>query len=83
MEKQLSHCYQCSLECRKGLLGKIKPYAFTLFMKQYGEEKLLDCLEANEKRGIVYHRDGIYGDYDDFDDVGQLIQFILTGEHQP
>ncbi|GLB79110.1 hypothetical protein [uncultured Streptococcus sp.] len=52
-------------------------------MKQYGEEKLLDCLEANEKRGIVYHRDGIYGDYDDFDDVGQLIQFILTGERQP
>ena len=83
MEKQLSHCYQCSQECRKGLLGKIKPYAFTLFMKQYGEEKLLDCFEANEKRGIVYHRDGIYGDYDDFDDVDQLIQFILTGERQP
>lgn len=52
-------------------------------MKQYGEEKLLDCLEANEKRGIVYHRDGIYGDYDDFDDVDQLIQFILIGERQP
>lgn len=36
-----------------------------------------------KKRGIVYHRDGIYGDYDDFDDVDQLIQFILTGERQP
>lgn len=50
-----------------------------MFVKKYGEEKLLDCLEENEKRGIVYHREGIYGNYDDFDDVEQLINFILTG----
>mgnify|MGYP002556186791 CR=1 FL=1 len=47
--------------------------------KKYGEEKLLDCLERNEKNGIVYHRNGINGDYDDFDDVEQLMDFILTG----
>ena len=29
---------------------------------------LLDCLERNEKNGIVYHREGIMGDYDEFDD---------------
>ena len=50
-----------------------------LFAKKYGEEKLLDCLERNEKNGIVYHRNGINGDYDDFDDVEQLMNFILTG----
>ena len=61
------------------ILSKIKPYAFTLFAKKYGEEKLLDCLERNEKNGVVYHRDGINGDYDDFDDVDQLMNFILTG----
>ena len=27
----------------------------------------------------VYHRDGINGDYDDYDDVDQLMNFILTG----
>ena len=27
---------------------------------------------------VVYHRDGINGDYDDFDDVEQLMNFILT-----
>ena len=43
-------------------------------------EKLLDCLEANEKKGIVYHREGIMGDYDEFEDVEQVIAFILTGE---
>ena len=77
--KGLTHCYTCEEHCRKGLLGKIKPYAFTLFAKKYGEEKLLDCLERNEKNGVVYHREGINGDYDDFDDVEQLMNFILTG----
>lgn len=78
-EKGLSHCYQCDADCQKGLLSKIKPYAFTQFIKRYGVEKLLDCLEENEKNGVVYHRDGINGDYDDFEDAEQLIQFILTG----
>ena len=36
-------------------------------------------LERNEKNGVVYHREGINGDYDDFDDVEQLMNFILTG----
>ena len=63
-----------------GLLNKIKPYGFTLFIKRYGIEDLLDCLEENEKRGILYHRKGIIGDYDDFDDVEKLIEFIKTGK---
>lgn len=41
---------------------------------------LLDCLECNEKNGIVYHRNGIVGDYDDFDDVEKLITFIKEGK---
>ena len=61
------------------MLGKIKPYGFTEFARRYGEESLLDCLERNEKNGIVYHREGINGDYDDFDDVEALIEFIRTG----
>lgn len=50
------------------------------FIKRYGKDRLLDCLEENEKRGIVYHRQGLNGDYDDFDDVEKLIEFIKTGE---
>ena len=37
------------------------------------------CLERNEKAGVVYHREGIVGDYDDFNDVEELIDFIRTG----
>lgn len=80
LEKKIEHCYECSEDCRKGLLGKIKPYAFTQFIKRFGVEKLLDCLEENEQNGIVYHREGIYGDYDDFDNVDELISFILNGK---
>ncbi len=79
LEKGHTHCYTCGADCKKGLLSKIKPYGFTQFAKRYGEDTLLDCLERNEKNGIVYHRDGIIGDYDAFDDVERLIEFIKTG----
>lgn len=32
-----------------------------------------------KKKGIVYHRQGILGDYDAFKDPEALISFILTG----
>lgn len=79
LERDLKNCFECEEDCRRGLLSKIKPYAFTLFAKKYGEEALLDCLERNERNGIVYHRQGITGDYDDFEDIGMLMEFIKTG----
>ncbi len=51
-----------------------------MFVKRYGEEELLNCLERNDKNGVVYHRDGINGDYDDFDDVEALIHSIKDGK---
>lgn len=43
-------------------------------------EDLPDRLEINKKAGIIYHREGIKGDYDEFDDVEELIRFIQTGK---
>lgn len=79
VEHGLDACYLCDESCQKGLLGKIKPYGFKKFIQQYGVERLLDCLERNEQNGVVYHREGINGDYDAFDDVDALIEFIKTG----
>ncbi|MBE6880125.1 MAG: DUF3795 domain-containing protein [Ruminococcaceae bacterium] len=79
-ENGISHCYLCDKDCKKGILSKIKPYGFTLFAKRYGIDELLRRLEENEKNGIVYHREGIIGDYDDFDDVEELISFIAKGK---
>lgn len=80
--KGITACYECSASsCKKGLFAdKIKPAGFTEFARRYGREELLDCLERNEKAGIVYHREGIIGDYDDFDDIEKLIAFIKTGK---
>ena len=80
MNKSLSHCFSCTENCNKGLLSKTKPYSFTVFVKRYGIEELLDCLERNEKNGIIYHREGISGDYDNFTDPEDLIRFIRTGQ---
>ena len=46
-------------------------------------EAMLDRLEANEAAGVVYHRQGITGDYDHVDDMEALIALILTGRCQP
>ena len=80
--KGVDGCWACGdSACRKGLFAeKIKPLAFTEYVRRYGTEALLDRLEANEKAGIVYHRQGIMGDYDDFDDLEKLIEFIRTGK---
>ena len=58
----------------------MKPYGFTLLAKRYGIEALLDCFERNEHNGVIYHRDGHNGDYDDFSDVEKLLDFIKTGK---
>lgn len=80
IERGLSHCFKCENEdCRKGLLSKVKPCGFTLFARKYGMERLMDCLERNEQKGVVYHRSGIVGDYDEFDSVEELLRFIETG----
>jgi hypothetical protein len=81
-EKGLEGCYACDQDCRKGLLEKLKPYAFLLFARRYGKDSLLDCLEQNERRGIVYHREGHTGDYDGFTDAEQLIAFLRTGQRE-
>lgn len=80
-EKGLSHCCECSDSlCRKGLLKKIKPRTFNLFIARYGKKELLDCLEHNEKNGVRYHVNGVNGDYDDFDSEEELIKFIKSGK---
>ena len=84
IEKNLPGCYACHpAECSKGLFAeKIKARAFAEFAHRYGVEELLDCLERNERAGIVYHREGIMGDYDEFDDLEQLMAFIRTGRRE-
>ena len=75
----LAHCYECPSGCDAMAGAQLKARAFGEFARRFGEGHLLDCLERNEAAGVVYHREGITGDYDDFDDLEELIAFIETG----
>lgn len=45
---------------------------FCRYIRQYGADSLLRCLARNEAAGVVYHRTGVCGDYDDFADEEAL-----------
>jgi hypothetical protein len=79
-EEQLSAVKESSLH-KKNMFAGLKMRAFTLFVKQYGEEALMDCLERNEKAGVVYHDSGSFcGDYDRCDDENAVFNLLLNGK---
>ena len=83
IEKGFNHCFECEEAeiCQKGILSNQKPHTFTIFAKKYGIDRLTECLEANEKCGIIYHRNGFSGDYDEFPNVNELMKFIAEGKN--
>ena len=83
MERGLAHCYVCPSPCDAMEGAQLKARAFGEFARRFGEGHLLDCLERNEAAGVVYHRRGITGDYDDFDNLEDLIAFIEGGRPAP
>ena len=80
-EKGLKGCWECEqFPCEGGMLDKIRIRTFATFIKEYGKDALLKCLERNEKSGIVYHYDGqIIGDYDVHKTEEEIIHMIKFG----
>lgn len=80
--KGLEGCWECNeFPCRGSMLDKIRIRAFAKFIKYYSVEYLLDCLDKNEKKGIVYHYPGkLTGDYDLPDTKDDIIDMILNGK---
>lgn len=63
------------------MLDNVRICSFAKFISQYGENKLLECLEKNEKVGIVYHYSGqLVGDYDLPKTEEEIVQLILLGK---
>ena len=81
-EQGLDGCYLCDdFPCSDSMLDKLRIRTFSKYIALYGEEALLDCLERNERAGIVYHyENSIQGDYDQFDSEEESINFILHGK---
>ena len=80
-EKGHAGCWECAgFPCAGGMMEKTKVRAFARFLREYGEEKLMDCLERNERAGVVYHYPGgVLGDYDAPGTEEETIALILHG----
>lgn len=81
-EKGIAGCWECSeFPCSGSMLDKIRIRAFARFIKEYGEERLLDCVERNEKAGLSYHYEGeLSGDYDKPSTEEEIMQLIMNGK---
>jgi hypothetical protein len=76
-EKGYNGCWECADFPCGGMHDKVRVRAFVEFVRQNSEEKMLDCLERNEKAGITYHYQGQYeGDYDKFSTVDEVIKML-------
>jgi len=75
--KGLKGCWECDEFPCGGMHDKVRVKAFVEFIKLNGEEKMMDCLDRNEKDGIVYHYPGKYeGDYDKCKTVDEVIEML-------
>jgi len=74
VEKGFNGCWDCSDGiCDKDMFAPIevgrksarrKLRAFITCIKEEGVEKFSHYIMCNEQNGVVYHRNGVYGDYD-------------------
>lgn len=66
-EKGFCGCWECpDSPCGIDMLAKdkIKMRAFVRCIKEDGIHKFIGYINQNRDKGIVYHRDGVFGDYD-------------------
>lgn len=79
--KGLNGCWECGeFPCTGGMLDKPRIRAFARFVKDNGMERLLQCLERNERAGLVYHYPGgLVGDYDRPETEEAIMELIADG----
>ena len=63
------------------MLQKLRVRAFAAFAGEYGEERLIDCLETGERAGLRYHYPGeLVGDYDTPSDEAGIWRLLLESK---
>lgn len=77
----LEGCWECGeFPCEGTILDKMRIRTFAEFARERGTEILVDCLERNEKAGILYHYPGkLHGDYDLPKTPEGVMDMILRG----
>lgn len=76
-EKAIRGCWDCEAFPCGGMHEKLRIRAFCEFIRRYGENELLACLEKNEKSGVVYHYPcQLIGDYDKCTTLDEVIKML-------
>ena len=88
VSKNLNGCWECpEAPCDKDMFSPIdknrisarrKLRAFITCIKEDGIEKFSQYIINNIEKGIVYHRNGIYGDYD-LENEEDILKLLRTG----
>ena len=81
ISKGFNGCWECSdAPCDKDMLapGKIKMRAFITCIKEDGIDHFSEYIVRNADKGIVYHREGVWGDYD-LDSEDDVLKLLRTG----
>lgn len=79
--KGLDRCWECgNFPCSGTILDKPRIRAVARFARNYGVERLIECLARNERAGIEYHYPGkLTEDYDLPDSEAGITSMILDG----
>jgi hypothetical protein len=80
--KGLNGCWECGeFPCDNPMFEKLRVRTFARFIGDYGEAKLVECLERNDKGGMLYHYAGQQvGDYDLGKTEEEITHLILFGK---
>lgn len=89
VRKGINGCWECSeAPCDKDMFSpnkterissRTKLRAFITCIKEDGIDNFAKYISNNAKNGIIYHRNGIYGDYD-LKTEEDILQLLRTGE---
>jgi len=84
VSRGLNGCWECSEAlCGKDMLalGKTKMRAFITCIREDGINRFSEYIARNAGNGVVYHRDGIWGDYD-LASEEDVLKLLRTGSVQ-
>ena len=78
----LNGCWECTeFPCDNKMFSKLRVVTFAKFVARHGEEKLMDGLEENERKGVLYHYENqLVGDYDVYTQEEDIVNLICGNQ---
>ena len=84
-EKGYAGCWECpDAPCGRDMLapGHVKTRAFVAYIQRHGLAAFAQALARGTEEGLVYHREGIHGDWD-LPSEPDVLGLLEGGEEEP